>query len=694
MVFTGRLATNDSVLGRSFQLGVAGIGYTIVDTLSISEVAIATVVHSNFASDILNFTEQVIRVHEKSAYDLVALNDQASGARVRTVYDTLTLTDEAVVEVDVSRTVDEPLSLDDIAEFDAVFQRLAPPDTLELQDTAIVNVVYRRDVYEFLTLTDVVGRIISASDTLGLSDEAAADRILQLNDTLSLSDTATASVVRFVEAGDGLFLTEDLKPGHVTLREVTDILSLGEESVGDRCRVAHDDELVTSLTDEATFERCRFFHDELELEDLATYTIVYKRRVWDTLTLADELHHDKELDAAASDALSLSEAASVAFLALDTLSLADEADAIASRAVYDTFAFSEIASVVRDRRVASDTLALGDQAVRIFTKTVRATDSIQFNERARPGLYHVSAVDVLQRISTDYDPYTYEPIVTYIGLQDVATASTIHAEPKEAEDHLSFAERAVAIRINADAIPASASDSITLTEKVCTCESGVASESVILSDAATVVASKVMSDELDLLDAASYNIDRNNLTASDTVQLSEAILWYNRLEDFLYVYHPFVGTGTGDVPDPPPVELEGPIPGITDPFKLVYPTTWPFSDTLILRAPNLGNRDRLQMNRISRETRGGTLVVFADPIWPKIQTLVLDFSGLTWTEASGLYTFMDAHLGLEIGVLDWEHRFWRGVITKLDDPIVQDGKGCKYSAGFEFEGELATYPGP
>ena len=39
-----------------------------------------------------------------------------------------------------------------------------------------------------------------------------------------------------------------------------------------------------------------------------------------------------------------------------------------------------------------------------------------------------------------------------------------------------------------------------------------------------------------------------------------------------------------------------------------------------LRAPNLGNKDRLSFNRVLRETRGGTLVVFADPIWPKVQT--------------------------------------------------------------------------
>jgi len=124
---------------------------------------------------------------------------------------------------------------------------------------------------------------------------------------------------------------------------------------------------------------------------------------------------------------------------------------------------------------------------------------------------------------------------------------------------------------------------------------------------------------------------------------------------------------------------------------LVYPVTGPFDDTLSLRAPNLGNRDRFQGNRINRETRGGTLIVYADQMWPKIKTLVLQFSGLTSAEAQALHTFIDSHLGQEIGLMDWEHRFWSGVITTFDDPITQDGRGCKFSVGFEFEGELTTY---
>ena len=78
------------------------------------------------------------------------------------------------------------------------------------------------------------------------------------------------------------------------------------------------------------------------------------------------------------------------------------------------------------------------------------------------------------------------------------------------------------------------------------------------------------------------------------------------------------------------------------------------TDSVTLRAPNLGNKDRLSFNRIVRETRGGTLIVFADPIWPKLETLVLSFSGLSSTQSQQLLAFLETHLGEEIGLLDWE----------------------------------------
>ncbi|MDD5708292.1 MAG: hypothetical protein PHR35_20430 [Kiritimatiellae bacterium] len=154
-------------------------------------------------------------------------------------------------------------------------------------------------------------------------------------------------------------------------------------------------------------------------------------------------------------------------------------------------------------------------------------------------------------------------------------------------------------------------------------------------------------------------------------------------------YYPFVGFGSPTEPDAPPTALVGPMDGITAPFQLVYPATGEVTDSVTLRAPNLGNVDRLAFNRVHRETRGGTLVVFADPIWPKTQTLVLSFSGMTRSEAQDFLEFMADHFGQEIGLIDWESRYWRGIVT-ASDPASEDSPN-RFSLGFEFEGQQAEW---
>jgi hypothetical protein len=129
------------------------------------------------------------------------------------------------------------------------------------------------------------------------------------------------------------------------------------------------------------------------------------------------------------------------------------------------------------------------------------------------------------------------------------------------------------------------------------------------------------------------------------------------------------------------------MPGITAPFQLVYPATGVVTDSVTLCSPNLGNRDQLVFNRILRETRGGTTISFADPIWPKVQTHVLNFSGLTRDEAQDLLDFFTDHLGVEVGMIDWEQRYWRGIIVTPEDPIIEDSFN-NYSASFNFEGAL------
>jgi hypothetical protein len=132
---------------------------------------------------------------------------------------------------------------------------------------------------------------------------------------------------------------------------------------------------------------------------------------------------------------------------------------------------------------------------------------------------------------------------------------------------------------------------------------------------------------------------------------------------------------------------------------LTYPALATPTDTVELRAPELDNIDRLSFTRINRETRGGKLSVFADPAWPKTETVIATFVGLTRTEIEDLQTFFVDHIGEEIGMQDWEGREWVGVVTTPNESAVNDGGrnacgGKGWTITFEFEGVLVDGHAP
>lgn len=117
------------------------------------------------------------------------------------------------------------------------------------------------------------------------------------------------------------------------------------------------------------------------------------------------------------------------------------------------------------------------------------------------------------------------------------------------------------------------------------------------------------------------------------------------------------------------------------------------NDILTLRLPELGNRDRLDFMRIKRTTRGGTLIVFADPIWPKIQHMQLDFIALSENESQDILTFIENTLGQEIVIYDWVGRNWYGFITNPDTSITRDGRDM-FSIALELDvSEESAYLG-
>jgi hypothetical protein len=210
------------------------------------------------------------------------------------------------------------------------------------------------------------------------------------------------------------------------------------------------------------------------------------------------------------------------------------------------------------------------------------------------------------------------------------------------------------------------------------------------------------------VDESEMSLAQNVATSSEFVRVEESadfighsLTYYVESPCSTKAYTPFVGENTiPNVPAPP--DDEQPIVQ-ADPtgtrFQLSYPALAAPTDTVVLRAPELDNIDRLAFTRISRETRGGKLSVFADPAWPETETVIVTFIGLIRAEIESLQTFFVAHIGEEIGMQDWEGREWVGIVTTPNESAINDGGrnvcgGKGWTITFEFEGVLVDGHAP
>lgn len=145
-------------------------------------------------------------------------------------------------------------------------------------------------------------------------------------------------------------------------------------------------------------------------------------------------------------------------------------------------------------------------------------------------------------------------------------------------------------------------------------------------------------------------------------------------------YHPFIGGGPGaSIPTTMPTLGNAHV-------TLTYPFVSP-STTLVLRNPQFGNIDRLAFDRINRETRGGTLIMFVDPKWNRQQVMNVTFTALKRSQKDALLAFFNTSIGQDIGYLDHENRLWKGIILTPEAVITNNDRGG-YTVAFEFEGTL------
>lgn len=128
-------------------------------------------------------------------------------------------------------------------------------------------------------------------------------------------------------------------------------------------------------------------------------------------------------------------------------------------------------------------------------------------------------------------------------------------------------------------------------------------------------------------------------------------------------------------------------------IELGYPYTSP-TFTLLLPTPEFNNVERLGRTRIQTETRGGDLLLYSDPVWPKDDELAYTITNLPHAKRLLLEAFIQESLGKFIRLRDYEDLVWKAIITTPEAEFVEDGKnacGPVYTVSLNFSAELVSW---
>ncbi len=356
--------------------------------------------------------------------------------------------------------------------------------------------------------------------------------------------------------------------------------------------------------------------------------------------------------------------ASIYGAATDSLVLSQTADAFVVHAggqeflqsVADTILFSDAAECQKAIEVSvSQELSISDAIGLVKEKHVSVIQSLGIVDSidVRGPIY----LAVVHRLQFE------EPFTEHLSTINVAV-----------EDRLAFSDRVGRV------IHVSVSDTLALNHagiKVNGVNSTLSlAQTILVGKGRQVVSTLALTDEISLKGVYFRGLtDGLNLRHSSTYELVGPTCIARQ-------YQPFVGFSTDTeigLPDVSPPSLAASTLTLTYPFAL--PTL-----TVVLRNPEFANKDSLGFNRVNRQTRGGTLIVYADQNWPKSQKLYIEVRCLKASQASDLVEFLTQSLGKEIGLLDHEHRQWRGIITNPDTAIANPEQG-DYTASIEFEGQ-------
>lgn len=373
------------------------------------------------------------------------------------------------------------------------------------------------------------------------------------------------------------------------------------------------------------------------------------------------------------------------FVIEDALSFTEEAhSSLITPVVADAMTLTDTGrSNIQSFSLASDMDIVDDVHVNMASLSVThelpLAHSLDYTFTALTVAHDVNLIDVasldhsIRNLSLSSDLALTDSVFEHYGVANISIVDTLVGDGEET----ALLADAVNLVFDIEII-----DTLSLTEFLFRIQT--VTDTLTLTDTVEFSFGILVEDTLELEETVLVNGEYNQLVSTD-LGLEDIITYVVLQTNDACTYGLFVGED--DDPEYEPPSATPPTLG-----EATLTLTWPYvmpTTTLVLRNPEWDNREMLGFTRIVRETRGGTLEVYGDPDWPQTTTLSLTIEGLTTAQAEGFIDFLRDSLGQEIGLLDWENRQWRGIITTPDAEVTDHGKSCRRAITFEFEGELA-----
>ena len=470
------------------------------------------------------------------------------------------------------------------------------------------------------------------------------------------------------EATDTLSFSQEAKSNVADLL-AEDSLSYSDESVFEAIydRIITDSLVFTQETDNNL--RKLLAEDTLSFSDESVFEAVYDRITIDSLTFNQEaIVWTGNLSA--ENILSFSENAFIPNViertALDLIVFNQEAIGQSnSLTAEDVIPFIDVVDCGVKVRILEDVLSFNQEA--IYDATVKRPfiyETLSFtDEVVLHGSFSFHIEDNLIDDVPAWDSETGQFYWVHYGLGDALSYQQI-GNPGES-NWLILTENVNFVHVKTSGTSLAATDTLVFVDNAGLYD-GI--DILVFNQMAEITVSRPIHESFIFLDTIALNQVRN-FVITDDFNIYHA-LSYELIKANTYCkYSPFVGSSSDpDAPTPP--SITPPTLVRQNNIQLTYDAT-----VLTLRGPEYSDRDRLYFQRIKRETRGGTLIIYADPLWPKTQMLALDFVGLTETESQEVLDFIIMSLGKIISIRDWENQTYDGIIMNPDNSIVRNRIG-------------------